>query len=136
MKLKYFTAQTKPRAWGGAGKDAIAKVSFGSNGQVSFNALAGDLIGLKPGIKISMAQDEKDPENWYFFLDKEHGFEVRLQKEKYWIFQHSGLVREFKAAKELDPDKTVKGMIAGQPTVIPGDKAGTKYWGILIRATV
>lgn len=114
----------------------IAKVTFGAKGAVSFNEAAAGLIGLKKGAKISLAQDEEDPDNWYFFLDKEHGFEVRDVKGKYWLFQHTHLVRQFMEGKGLEVGKSAKGIIAGQPTVIKGDKANTQYWGILIRPSV
>jgi hypothetical protein len=134
MKLKYFTEQTSPRASRGGG--STPKVTFGAKGAITFNPAAAQLMGLKKGSKLSLAQDESDPENWYFFLDKEHGFEVRDVKGKTWLFQHTTLVRELKLSKELDLNGTIKGLIAGQPTILKGDKAETKYWGILIRPTV
>jgi hypothetical protein len=134
MKLKYFTEQTVPRSARGGG--STPKVTFSASGAISFNPAAGQLMGLKQGTKVSLAQDETEPDNWYFFIDKQNGFEVRDAKGKAWIFQHAVLVREFKQARELDIEKTIKGLIAGQPTILKGDKAETKYWGILVKPSV
>ncbi|HEY4288232.1 MAG TPA: hypothetical protein VGN00_14105 [Puia sp.] len=135
MKLKYFSEQTMPRNMGG-GKSCIPRVNFGNKGAVAFNKEAGKLLGFKVGDKISLGQDEEDPENWYFFLDKDNGFAVRQYKDGAWLFNHAALVSAFVESKGFDAGKTIKALIAGQPTIMKGDKAQTKYWGILVRPSI
>lgn len=101
-----------------------------------FNKEAGALMEIKPGDKVTLAQDEESPENWYFFKDKQHGFDIRANKAAGCIFNHKGLINAFLESWGLPKDKTCKCLVAGQPTIMKGDKAQTKYWGILIRPSV
>lgn len=132
MKLKYYTEQTLPKQMGG-GMRAIPRVTFGAKGAIAFNKEAANLMILKKGDRLSLAQDEEDPENWYFFKDKIHGFEIRENKANGWVFNHSTLIKQLLDSRGLEEGKTVKALIAGQPTVMKTDKAGTQYWGLLIR---
>jgi hypothetical protein len=132
MKLKYFTEQTLPKQVGG-GMRGIARVTFGAAGAIVFNKEAGKLMSLKTGDRVALAQDEQDPENWYFFKDKNHGYEIRENKGNGWGFNHSLLIHAFLESRGLEKGKTLRALIAGQPTEMKGDKSGTLYWGILIR---
>lgn len=86
---------------------------------------------------MTLTQDEEHPENWYFFKDREHGFAIREDvKKKICLFSHAVLVRTLVEALGLDREKSAKAMIAGQPTVMKGDKAGTQYWGIIFRPSL
>lgn len=92
---------------------------------------------IKPGDKISLAQDEEDGGCFYFFKDSSHGFPLYASsKTKGVRFAHKSFVTLIMQAMELPVDRNIKALIAGQPTVMKGDKAGTEYWGILIRPSV
>lgn len=133
MKLKYFSQQTLPKVMGGGNR--AARVSFAKSGTITFNEPATQLMGLKVGDKVSLSQDEEDPVNWYFFKDKEHGFEVRSAYDKKGcMFNHSKMVSAFITAVELEEGITHSLLIAGKPTTIKGDKAQTQYWGILVKS--
>lgn len=131
MKLTYFTEQTLPKRTGGSKQ---SKVAFGKSGTISFNAPACGLMGLNPGDKISLSQDEEAPENWYLFKDKNHGFEVRGGYDgKGCVFNHRTMVETFLEAIGKPTNETISFLIAGQPTTLKGDKSGTQYWGILVK---
>lgn len=135
MKLKYFSEQTLPRVMGG-GNSRTPKASFAKHGVVTLNKDACQLMEVKAGDKITVAQDEEDPENFYFFKDPEHGFLLRTDGKTSCLFSHKAMIELIRDAKDLPTDKNIKALIAGKPTTIKGDKAGTKYWGILIRPSV
>lgn len=129
MKLNYFTTQTLPK--GEHHKNAVPKIGFGKNGAIRFNAQACSLIGINDGDRISIAQDEEDPANWYVFKDDSHGFVCRIMSDKKSHgFNHATLINTFKDAMGIDSRKGFSFLMAGIPTTMKGDK--TKYWGILI----
>lgn len=130
MKLTYFSTQALPKVMGGK---KVARIAFGKAGTVQFNQPACELIGIKKGDKITLCQDEEEPENWYVFKDTNHGFEVRPGYDgKGCLFNHAKMVVTFLEAVGKPTDKTIGFMIASKPTVLKGDKSGTQYWGILI----
>lgn len=128
MKLIYFSSQTLPKQGGGNKKPTI---TFGKKGMIAINAEAAKTIGLKHGDKITIAQDESTPENWYVFKDNFHGFEIRtLSDKKSFGFNHTLLVTSFRDAMELSSEKSYKLPVATEPTVMKGDK--TQYFGIIL----
>ncbi|GAO43766.1 hypothetical protein [Flavihumibacter petaseus] len=130
MKLKYFTEQTLPKVRG-AGGTRLARINLSTKGAIRINEAACQLIGIKDGDKISIAQDQEAKENWYIFKDPSHGYQVRLMSDKKTCgFNHATFIGAFKKAMNLKDDIGVSYLIAGQPTVMSGDK--TKFWGILI----
>ena len=136
MKLKYFSEQTLPRTKIRGGS-SIPRVAFSSQGVIAINNAACKLMGLKAGSKITLVQDEEDVENFYFFLDPQHGFALREDKKNTCcLFTHKAMVELLAEARGLDPGKRIKAMIAGQPTILKGDKAATKYWGILVKPQI
>jgi hypothetical protein len=128
MELVYFSEQTFPKPVSGGAKRA-ARIAFVKNGVISINKSAADLIGLKSGAKVTLAQDKKEPENWYLFIDP-NGFEVRVSKSKGFIFNHRSLQRAFIQCFGKDENVSHKFLIAGKPTEMKDSK--TKYWGILV----
>jgi hypothetical protein len=129
MKLTYFSEQTFPKQSRGGG--GLPKIGFSKAGIIAFNKQAVELAALKAKDKITLAQDPDHPENWFFFKDTQHGFELRAgYKGKTMVFNHSELSKAFLESCGRDLGKGHSLKIAGQPTVINGDK--TKYWGILI----
>lgn len=128
MKLIYFSSQTLPKQGGGNKKPTI---SFGKKGMISINAETSKLVGLKHGDRITIAQDESAPENWYLFKNNSYGFELRkLSDDKSLGFNHISLVSTFREAMELDDSKSHRFRMAEEPTVMKGDK--TQYFGILV----
>lgn len=130
MELVYFSNQTLPKALSN-GRQKVARIAFGKSGVISFNQPAVDLIGLKSDSKVSLAQDQKAPENWYLFIDP-NGFEVRAgYKNNGIIFNHKDLVKSFLEAFDKNSAETHSFLIANQPTTMKGSK--TQYWGILVK---
>jgi hypothetical protein len=133
MKLTYFSEQTLPKSGPGGGITKLPRVAFSKGGVVNFNKSACALLELQAGDKVTLSQDADQPENWYFHKDKAHGYELRAgYKGNGCMFNHRRLMQTFCEALSKDPDKTHNFKIAGQPTIMKGDKAQTKYWGILI----
>lgn len=130
MKLSYFSNQTVPKSiWGGSTADP--RISFAKSGVISINAAAVKNLGLSPENKISLAQDEDQPENWVLFIDEENGFSTRgkdFEKTGCLCFNHSALVKSIVESLGLELDATHKFPIAKQPTVF----GKTKYYGILV----
>jgi len=128
MKLKILNEETCPKMLGRTG---IARIGFGKSGIVNLNFQAGELMELKTGDKLSLAQDEDEPDNWYLFKDNLKGFVVRAGYDKKgFLFNHMTMIDEFRTHFKLDKTITHNFLLAGQPTLIRGDK--TKYWGILV----
>jgi len=95
MKLNYFSSQTVPQGYFGA-SNKKPRVAFGKAGTITFNEHAQKLLKLKEGDKLTLAQDEESPRDWYFFKDPEHGFELaKSSDKKYLKFGHSKLINEF-----------------------------------------
>ncbi len=112
-------------------KSTTATISFSKAGTITFNPLSCERIGLVAGSKISIAQDEDAPENWYVFVDEENGFELRCkdpQKDKACTFNHKALCTTIIEACGLPTDETHRFLIGGEPTPL----GKTNYWGILI----
>jgi len=131
MKLTYFSQQTLPKET--AGRSTLPKVSFAKSGLITFNREAVKLLGLKIGDKVTLAQDPDEPINWYFFKDKDHGFDLRTAYKDLGVqFNHIELTRTFLGAIGRQIGVTHKFKIGGEPTILKGDKSQTKYWGILV----
>jgi hypothetical protein len=138
MKLKYFSEQTLPK-FGGGTRNGSPKINFGKSGTITINRFAAKLMELNADDKITIAQDEDDPANWYLFKDSQHGFLVRGKKAQDGQtgdlqFNHKGLLLEICKACEISDEQSHNFLIAGQATMIKGDK--TKYWGLLQKAKV
>lgn len=89
-------------------------------------------MSITPGDRLTLSQDAENPENWYLNKDRS-GFELRPgYKNRGYMFNHRNLVTIFCEAMSKDQAKTHNFKIAGQPTLVKGDKAQVKYWGILI----
>lgn len=132
MKLKYFSEQTVSRAPAG-GPNGTAKITFSKIGSISLNKAAAALMGFGNKDKITLSQDQEEPENWYIHKNSQHGFEMRTSTSGQLMFTHINLVKTFKEVADLDLKTTYSFLIGGQPTTIKGDKAQTQYWGTLIR---
>jgi len=129
MKLNTFNAITLPRQWGGA-TGVLPKISFGKSGVIYFNKAACSKLGLTPGEKIALAQDEDDPANWYLFKHKD-GFELRskdFEKIGSLTFNHKTLYLSFTESFELDQSTSYTFLISGESTLIEK----TICWGILV----
>lgn len=136
MKLTYFSEQTLPRVKNGGRSATIARVALSPQGVIALNKEACRLMELKGGSKLTLGQDTDDPDNFYFFNDPQHGFVLREDKNMNCLFTHKAMVQLLAEARGLDPAKRIKAMIAGQPTILKGDKAATKYWGILVKPQI
>lgn len=126
MKLNYFSEQTLEKKMD---RSRAAKICFRKAGVISLNPNACEIIGIKPGDKISMAQDQENPKDWYVFRDSGHGFPARkAYNNDGVIFNHKTLVRKFCEANSLKLDKSYQFLIAGQKTTW----GKVDYFGILL----
>jgi hypothetical protein len=80
MKLKLFDSETSPKSTG-AGRNSLPRISVTKGGTININGKACELMQLKDGSKITLAQDEEEPENWFMFLNPK-GFELRPMSDK------------------------------------------------------
>ncbi len=130
MKLIKLDQTTLPKQMGGGSK--TARVSFGKAGTITFNYPACTLIGIKNEDKVTLAQDEGSATDWYFFKDEVNGFKLRNGYDKKGcLFNHAKMVQELVSAFGLDESITHNFLLAGQPTIIKGDK--TQYWCLLVK---
>lgn len=128
MKLKNFNLKTLPKI--NAGRTQVARVTFTKYGTIAINARASTLMGLAKDTKITLSQDEDDKDNWYFYIDPDDGFPVRVGYDKKGVlFNHAGLVKEVVEYFELSRDRSHGFLLAGKPTTIKGDK--TNYWCLI-----
>ena len=74
MKLILFSEKTMPVM---KGRTGLPRISFEKNGLISLNKHAVELMGLMIADKLSIAQDEDNPGDWYIFKDSEEGFTLR-----------------------------------------------------------
>jgi len=86
-----------------------------------------DLIGLKKGDTISLAQDDAKPECWYVYKDKA-GFALQPIAKGGLTFHHQDLTDQFLGCWNYVEDKTYKTAVNPEPVTIKGDKSATQYW--------
>lgn len=67
MKLKEFSDSGK-RALKG-----LPTISINQKGIITFNVIARDRLGLSPGDRITIFQDEDRRQDWYFKINAERG---------------------------------------------------------------
>lgn len=128
MKLTVFNEENFPKQQGN--HRGTPAVRFGKMCAISLNGSATEIMELKEGDRLSMAQDEDDPANWFLFKDV-NGFEVRLHTDKKTMqFNHRKLSDAIKECFGLDKDGSHRFLIGGQPTIM----GKVKYFGLLITA--
>lgn len=127
MKLTVFDSTTLPQGTFGT-RSGAPSVTFQNKGAIRLNAAAADLIGVKAGDKIAIAQDEENPADWYVFAHPE-GYELRLFSDKKSLgFNNTPLKNTFYECFSIDAEtKGVRLLLAGQPTKVGKDT----YWGLL-----
>ncbi len=122
MELVYFTEQTLPRNT--FRQSAITpKISFGKGGVIAFNKKACELLALKPGDRISIAQNKKEPFEWYVFKDASNGFPIRdkdFEKNGTTAFNHKELRTSFLDSLSLDVEVTYSFALDGTGTKVGG----------------
>lgn len=114
--------------------DSTPRISFSKYGKVIFNPAAIQLMGLSAGSKISIAQDEDNPADWYCFIDEENGFVIKEKTTKsnnVVFFSHRRLIDTFLDSLSLNTSITHSFIIAGKPTTL----GKTKYYCILTGST-
>ena len=126
MELIIFDTKTMPlfkRA------STVPRVQFGKTGVISFNKTACSKMGLKPGDRISFAQDKQYPDDWYFFKS-EDGFELRskdFEKTGMGQFNHSKMVNKYVEHFGIDAKQSHSLLLSGEPEVIDGKE----FWCVL-----
>ena len=129
MKLKEFNENTLPKQWGKA--EQRPKISFAKSGNISFNRAATRLMGVVPGSKIAIGQDEDAPENWYVY-ESPKGYQLRgksdWEKNGALCFSHQLLRKDFYKANEFTDsdneiiDETKTFTLCNEPIKVKGDK--------------
>ncbi len=126
MKLKRFNAETCPQLVGAKGKRSL---SINHKGHVLINGLAVTTMGLKPGDKISIVQDQDHPEDWYITKDP-NGFELRHKSGNTLMTQSTAMCIQVLNCMEFTGKHNYHFPIAGTATIFEKHK----YWGILTNA--
>lgn len=84
LKLKIFNAENRPST--GKGKAAQPLILFAKSGNITFSKETVKQYGLKPEMKICIANDEADKKRWFFLLNPDNGIALR-EKGKTGILQ-------------------------------------------------
>ncbi len=93
MKLKIFNASTQRVVL-----DVSPKLSITlKNGVIAISVGLRQLMDLQPGQKVSLAQDEQRPQDWYIYLD-ESGMEVRVKQNNQLLISNRICAHEIAAA--------------------------------------
>lgn len=130
MNLTIFNKETMPQGTFGTGWAKSPAITIGQKGLLKINYAAGELLDVKEGDRVSIAQDEENPADWYITKDP-NGYELRLGSDKKsYLFNNIALSKTIYECFELSAEtKSVRWLIAGQPT-----KVGKQtYFGILQR---
>lgn len=104
-------------------------VRFSKRNAITFNQDAVDLMELQIGDKITLAQDDDKPENWYFFKDPSGFLLKENKKAKGLVFYHKTLIKTFKDAFQLDLDASYGFAIDKKPTYHEG---ATELWRCIV----
>lgn len=132
MKLNVFNNVTLPKALGRT-TDIIPRISFNKSGVISINKTGAALLNIGKADKVTLAQDEEDPCNWYLFKDNENGYQVRTKdfdKSGCICFNHNQLRTSLLECFDFDTETSHNFKIARTP-----EKHGKLLlYGILISA--
>lgn len=76
MKLKEYNSPCKNII-------DVPTIRFSGKGTITINAVASELLNLKPGVKISFAQDTEHPKDWFLRTNVLTGITLkrRLQRK-------------------------------------------------------
>ncbi len=105
-------------------KDAAPKVHFAHYGLISLNESAVNLIGLKPGDRIRLLQNKRNPKEWFLSKDTS-GFVLRKaydKKCKSLIVNNAFAVKALASA--LGKDKSFAVKLGLQPD-------GDGWWSLI-----
>lgn len=109
-----------------------AKIFMNRYGQIFINTTAVSLLAAEEGAKVSFTYEEEEPNNWYIYIDTEHGFELKSVKSRRGPgFQSMALSKKLRAVTGKKDSENYEFMIGGKATDFGDDK---KYFGILIPA--
>ncbi len=129
MKLTTFDSKTLPLA---SSSRMLPKFSIQQKNVVGLNGAGAKLLGLKPTDKISVAQDDDKPADWFVYKDNENGFPTRRydnSKKGTFMFAHADFATMFRECFGLDEEKTYAFEVDEKPV-----KLGTiSYFKINVR---
>jgi hypothetical protein len=92
MNLTVFNNETAPQGSFGR-RAAVPAITIHAKGLIKLNYPAAQLIGVSEGDRVSIAQDEENPADWYITKDA-NGYELRLGTDKKsYLFNNSRLTR-------------------------------------------
>jgi hypothetical protein len=112
MKLKKFDSTT---ANGHTSKPSIL---FSLVGTITLNKDFFSKVGLEVNDKVSITQDEDNPDDWYLLIDDENGFALRQNKSKDRLLFNNAATAKAVIDHFKFRTKSVSFQIATEPTPI------------------
>lgn len=103
-----------------------------SKGLIAINQAFAKAVGLKAGTKVSFAQDEARPEDWYLIAGDPDGFTLRENGNKPFYINNAAIVDQM--ADSLDAlGRSFSCLLAAEPADIPKASLpkGAKAYAIL-----
>ncbi len=127
MNLNVFSAETLPTKHSFTGRGP--RINFGKSGMINFSKPATQLMKIKVGDKVSLAQDDAHPEKWYFFKDPA-GFILKDATHGGLWISHKDLVKTYVGAFDGDTNKGQRAVVSPEPVLFGAKKTGggTEYW--------
>jgi hypothetical protein len=123
MKLKVFDISTAPQY---DMPKRLPTIFFSHDNVITISSVAAAKMEIKGGDRISFAQDQADPQEWYVFKS-ENGFKCNRCSDKPTLtFSHAGICRRLRGFFSID-SRSFRFILAGQPTVIDG----VTYFGLI-----
>jgi hypothetical protein len=126
MKLIHFDSET---ASGSRMASTEPSIRFHQSGIITISAAAAEKIKLKEGDKVSIAQDEDSPDDWYLITKDKKGFATRIYKGSNGLaFNNAYIAKSLINFLELKT-KSVSFKLATEPAA---DNGGGKLYAILL----
>ena len=113
MNLTVFSTDTFPLEEGG-GIRTDAWILFGKSGKITLSAEAATLMGISAGDKLSLAQNDDQPEVWYAFKDLD-GFELQEMKSGKLFITHPELASSVTGCLGLADDQNHRAFLTEEP---------------------
>lgn len=128
MKLIKFNAAT---AKGFQSRESV--IRFNNSGVITLSKAFVDESGLKEGHKVSIVQDQEDPNSWFLVAHDPEGFVLRDANNRYLCFNNAYISKSLIQYMEVNA-KSIAFKIATEATECDGDEElpkKCKLYGIL-----
>ena len=127
MKLQKFDASNSKSV-----RTGEPTINFNMAGGICFSKTFCQKIGLKKGDKVSIVQDEDQPEDWYIIIGDKDGFPIRENTGEGCAFNNAFICKNFIEHLQINA-KSVNCKLATEPADIPKDQLpkGAKAYALL-----